>query len=303
MYNCHHCVAPGCIIVTIELLRDKYRPWAIRMMQKERTQRIINGGLAILGTGKARLWQFRRAILEALNVDLHGELDFTEVVAKGNSKNYQLWHHRRWVAEKLGTSATSNELEFTKKILSLDSKHYHAWSHRQWVLQSLGGWEDELNYCDHLLEEDIFNNSAWNQRYFVITRSPILEGLESMRESEVNYAVRAVIARPENESSWRYLRGLYKDDSGSWVNDSQVSSLCLKVLSTKSSSRVFALSTLLDLISYGFQPSQEFRDVVNDLVGSPPGPDSNLAETVCALLEREDPTRANYWRWRRSKLP
>lgn len=33
----------------------------------------------------------------------------------------------------------------------------------QWVLQSLGGWEDELAYCDELLEDDIFNNSAWNQ--------------------------------------------------------------------------------------------------------------------------------------------
>ena len=33
----------------------------------------------------------------------------------------------------------------------------------QWVLQALGGWEDELGYCHELLEEDVFNNSAWNQ--------------------------------------------------------------------------------------------------------------------------------------------
>lgn len=33
----------------------------------------------------------------------------------------------------------------------------------QWVLQALGGWEDELDYCQQLLEDDIFNNSAWNQ--------------------------------------------------------------------------------------------------------------------------------------------
>lgn len=33
----------------------------------------------------------------------------------------------------------------------------------QWVLQELGGWEDELDYCHELLEEDVFNNSAWNQ--------------------------------------------------------------------------------------------------------------------------------------------
>lgn len=33
----------------------------------------------------------------------------------------------------------------------------------QWVLQALGGWEGELDYCQELLEEDVFNNSAWNQ--------------------------------------------------------------------------------------------------------------------------------------------
>lgn len=261
-----------------------------------------------LNPGNYTVWQFRRVILEALNVDLLGELDFTQSISNGNSKNYQLWHHRRWVAEKLGASATSKELEFTKKILSLDAKHYHAWSHRQWVLQSLGGWEDELNYCDDLLQDDVFNNSAWNQRYFVITRSPVLGGLKNMRESEVNYTVRAIIARPENESSWRYLRGLYKDDNVSWVHDSQVSLACLKVLSTKTS-HIFALSTLLDLISHGFQPSREFIDVLNalgvqdsdyDLAETN---DSDLAKTICTMLECEDPIRANYWRWHKSKLP
>jgi protein farnesyltransferase/geranylgeranyltransferase type-1 subunit alpha len=87
------------------------------------------------------------------------------------------------------------------KILALDAKNYHAWSHRQvrnlifmlflftvlyctklsyeyqencplmiillqflqWVLQTLGGWEAELQYCDQLLREDVFNNSVWNQ--------------------------------------------------------------------------------------------------------------------------------------------
>lgn len=40
-------------------------------------------------------------------------------------------HHRRWVAEKLGSEAIIGELEFTKKIFSNDAKNYHAWSHRQ----------------------------------------------------------------------------------------------------------------------------------------------------------------------------
>ncbi|XP_057959121.1 protein farnesyltransferase/geranylgeranyltransferase type-1 subunit alpha [Malania oleifera] len=255
-----------------------------------------------MNAGNYTVWHFRRLILEALNVDLHDELKFVEGIAKSNPKNYQIWHHRRWVAQKLGAYATSKELEFTRNILSLDAKNYHAWSHRQWVLQALGGWEDELEYCRQLLEDDIFNNSAWNQRYFVVTRSPLLGGLETMRESEVNYTIEAIGANPENESPWRYLRGLYKGDDQLWVNDPKVSSVCLKVLNSKTN-YIFALSTLLDLLCHRFKPNQEFENAVGALTTSDSAPQSSFAEMVCSVLVCVDPMRANYWKWRKSKLP
>jgi protein farnesyltransferase/geranylgeranyltransferase type-1 subunit alpha len=102
-------------------------------------------------------------VLEALRSNLEEELDFIESVAENNFKNYQIWHHRRWVAQKLGVGAVSGELEFTEIVLLDDAKNYHAWSHRQWVLQELGGWEGELDFCSRLLEKDVYNNSAWNQ--------------------------------------------------------------------------------------------------------------------------------------------
>ncbi|OVA04595.1 Protein prenyltransferase [Macleaya cordata] len=253
--------------------------------------------------GNYTVWHFRRLILESLDTDLHDELDFIELIAKSNSKNYQIWHHRRWVAEKLGTEATTRELEFTKKILSLDAKNYHAWSHRQWVLQALGGWENELDYCQKLLEEDVFNNSAWNQRYFVVTRSPLLGGLQAMRDSEVTYTVDAILTNPENESPWRYLRGLYKGDTQLLVCDSQVSSACLKVLNANGN-KTFALSLLLDLLCNGFQPSEEFKNAVEgSRTLESDHPDSNLARTICSVLEFEDPMRSNYWKWRKDNLP
>ncbi|KAL9233211.1 hypothetical protein vseg_008235 [Gypsophila vaccaria] len=253
--------------------------------------------------GNYTVWHFRRLVLESLNADLHEELDFVENVAKQNSKNYQIWHHRRWLAEKLGTEARVKELEFTKRILSLDAKNYHAWSHRQWVLQALGGWENELEYCHQLLGDDIFNNSAWNQRYFVITRSPFLGGLDAMRDSEVDYTIDAIIAHPENESPWKYLRGLYKNDLKTWSNDTRVSSVCLKILSTKSRC-IFALSTLLDLICHGFQLSTDFNEAVDALKNTDAGPSSSgLAESICSVLESMDPLRVNYWTWRKTHLP
>jgi len=246
------------------------------------------------------VWHFRRLVLEALNHDLFEELEFIERIAEDNSKNYQLWHHRRWVAEKLGPDVAGRELEFTRRVLSLDAKHYHAWSHRQWTLRALGGWEDELDYCHELLEADVFNNSAWNQRYYVITQSPLLGGLEAMRESEVSYTIKAILTNPANESSWRYLKALYKDDKESWISDPSVSSVCLNVLSRTDCFHGFALSTLLDLLCDGLRPTNEHKDSVRALANEEP--ETNLANLVCTILGRVDPVRANYWAWRKSKI-
>lgn len=252
-----------------------------------------------LNAGNYTVWQFRRLILEALNADLHDELELVERLARNSSKNYQLWHHRRWVAEKLGSEAAGRELEFTKKILVGDEKNYHAWSHRQWVLQTFGGWENELGYCNELLEDDIFNNSAWNQRYFVITRYPGLGGMEATRDSEVNYTIKAILTKPENESPWRYLGGLYKNNMQSFIKDPRVSNVCLKVL-TSQVNCVFALSLMLDLLSHGFDPNQELKSAVEALLPESNSQDLDIFVTVCLVLEIMDPMRVNYWKWRKS---
>ncbi|KAL0413075.1 UNVERIFIED_CONTAM: protein farnesyltransferase/geranylgeranyltransferase type-1 subunit alpha [Sesamum radiatum] len=46
-----------------------------------------------LNSGNYTVWQFRRLILDALNVDLHEELQFVDQITKDNSKNYQIWHN------------------------------------------------------------------------------------------------------------------------------------------------------------------------------------------------------------------
>jgi len=188
------------------------------------------------------------------------------------------------------------------KILALDAKNYHAWSHRQWVLQALGGWESELQYCNQLLEEDIFNNSAWNQRYLVITRSPLLGGLMAMRDSELDYTIEAILANPQNESPWRYLKGLYKGENNLLVADERISDVCLKVLKNDWSC-VFALSLLLDLLRSGLQPSDELKATVEPIRNSNPEmADADLATAVCCALQKCDPLRVNYWSWYKTTL-
>ncbi|KAL0919138.1 hypothetical protein M5K25_011213 [Dendrobium thyrsiflorum] len=273
----------------------------------ERSQRALNltAEAISMNPGNYTVWYFRRLVLEAVNADLNDEMEYVNSVASSNSKNYQIWHHKRWLAEKLGPEVAQKELEFTKRIFAIDAKNYHAWSHRQWVLEALGGWQNELDYCTELLEDDIFNNSAWNQRYFVITRSPFLGGLQSIRESEVTYAVEAILSNPENESPWRYLRGLYKgDDPNLLICNNQISGVCLQVLKTKHNI-IFPLSLLLDLLCHGFQPSAEFVSAVEALRATVPesSSTSSLANTISSILETVDPIRSNYWSWRRSHLP
>ena len=52
----------------------------------------------------------------------------------------------------------SQELEFIADILNQDAKNYHAWQHRQWVIQDFHFWDNELQYVDQLLKEDVRNN-------------------------------------------------------------------------------------------------------------------------------------------------
>ena len=84
-------------------------------------------------------WYYRRKCLEALQghpeADLQKELEFIREMSMESPKNYQLWHHRRCIVERLNDG--SYELQDVEKVLGEDSKNYHAWSHRQWVCMYL----------------------------------------------------------------------------------------------------------------------------------------------------------------------
>ena len=152
-------------------------------------------------------WRYRWQCLEALADEslLQQESSFLERVAASNSKNYQLWNHRRLLAFKLGpkyaqevrsaisspchvsgllssamvicsyggvTRGVLQELEFAANCLDGDAKNYHAWSHRQAVVEQFGLWEEELSFVCTMITADVRNNSAWNQRFCIVSSAP-----------------------------------------------------------------------------------------------------------------------------------
>lgn len=66
-------------------------------------------------------------------------------------------------------------------------------------------YDNELNYIESLLEIDVRNNSAWNQRYFVINNTTGFT--EEVLKREITFVLDMIKNAKENESAWNYLRG------------------------------------------------------------------------------------------------
>lgn len=158
----------------------------------------------MLNAANYTVWYFRRKILFSMeNVSqlLQEECTWLNEMILVHPKNYQIWHHRKEIVSK--SQVYENELDFSAKALSDDSKNYHAWAYRQWLYKTFKKlpFEVEMQYTDYLLEKDVLNNSAWNQRWFIshLSNSPNFE------QSEVEYALAKIDKCVDNEAVWNYL--------------------------------------------------------------------------------------------------
>lgn len=62
----------------------------------------------------------------------------------------------------------------------------------------------ELEFVEYLISQDMRNNSAWNQRYFVINNS---DPNADMIDKELQYTFDKIKILSKNESAWNYIRG------------------------------------------------------------------------------------------------
>jgi protein farnesyltransferase/geranylgeranyltransferase type-1 subunit alpha len=71
--------------------------------------------------------------------------------------------------------------------------------------------DEERRFTEAMINRDVRNNSAWNQR-FVVTFSEndqvTNEALKRTVDSELAFVSRKIEIAPDNESAWNYLRGV-----------------------------------------------------------------------------------------------
>lgn len=152
---------------------------------------------------------FRRLVLVALGeaADWLGELAFCDDMAVAQQKNYQIWHHRQTCVARLGAAVRERDLAHCARMLEDDSKNYHVWSYRQWAVLFHNATTEEDAFSRLMIERDVRNNSAWNERFWVAERLGWLAD-PAAAAAEVEFALQQARRAPSNESPWLYLRGI-----------------------------------------------------------------------------------------------
>lgn len=275
---------PVVSIAYTETYEDCYDYFRAVLKNKEISERAleITRAASFLNPANYTVWQYRREILKGLNKDLHEELNFIQKVILKQSKNYQVWHHRKVLIEWLKDPAKEKFL--TEAVLAKDAKNYHAWQHRQWVIKTFNLYEGELEYIDTLLADDVRNNSAWNQRYFIVNNTTGFT--EEVLDREIDYTLFNIKAVTENESAWNYLRGLLLHDKGGLSKNKKVTEFCEELYKSGNRSP-FLLAVLVDMC----------YEQVNEGGGDSVYTLERARELCDDLATKYDTIRAKYWHY------
>lgn len=231
------------------------------------------------------VWLFRAQCLFATNADLKAELQWLNETALENQKNYQIWHHRNLIVDKL--DSCEGEADFVAQMFEKDAKNYHVWSYRQWLVGRFGLWDEgELEFTEALIEKDVRNNSAWNHRWYVINGKKGAAGVkdEAIRQREIDFAKAAITKAPQNECPWNYLRAVTKKGG---VGLSSLQDFVSRYASIEEPDAVqssYALDLMADILA---------EDGTNKQVAG---------VALDMLASKYDPIRKNFWEYRKGLL-
>ncbi|KAF2178640.1 farnesyltransferas-like protein [Zopfia rhizophila CBS 207.26] len=267
------------------------------MARNEMSERVLELTEHIIDMNPAHytVWLYRAKVLSATNSDLSREIAWLNPTALRHLKNYQIWHHRQTIIDKLDSHV--GEADFIATMLEQDAKNYHVWSYRQWLVKRFalfpgkggadGEWdgEKELKWTEGMIEADVRNNSAWNHRWFVVLGGREGETVsDDFIKREIDYAQAAIRKAPQNQSSWNYLRGIVRHAK---LPVSALKDFALEFATLESSDQVHSCHAL-DLLAEIYAAEENTWD--------------EAAKAFELLATKYDPVRAQYWKYRQGLL-
>ena len=222
-------------VVLIDYAReyvDAMNTWRAVYASNERSERVLDLTREIIrmNGGAYTVWHHRWELVRSLGVDLAEEMRYAGEMSRANPKNYQVWNHMRLCSQAMKHSGDANECELagvlneenTRIALMMDAKNIHAWTQRAWAVRTFDQWESEMTFTERMIDDDVRNNSAWNQRFVCVHDSPGgggFGGEEGVKraEAELAFAECQLEKSRHNESAWNYIRGILKKmPDGGW---------------------------------------------------------------------------------------
>ncbi|KAL0632934.1 CAAX geranylgeranyltransferase alpha subunit [Maublancomyces gigas] len=250
------------------------------MAKDEMSERVLKVTEDVIEMNPAHytVWLYRAKTLFALGKDLVEEKNFLNDMALRHQKNYQIWHHRQLIMDRIDDS--TGETEFTVTMFEKDCKNYHVWSYRQWLVRRFDLWDKgEIEYIDTLLEQDVRNNSAWNHRFFVVFgREETVP--KDIVDREIRVCEDAIFIAPQNLSPWSYVRGVLKKANLPLSTFEKTASFYAPLDNPDKIRSSHALDILADI--YAEKGEQKERALI----------------ALDFLAKKYDPIRANYWNYR-----
>lgn len=154
-----------------------------------------------------------------------------------------------------------------------------------------------MEYINELIDLDIRNNSAWNQRYFYLSNKSDLNKEENHLTEEIEYCLSKIDLCVDNESSWNYLRALVARNKN--VYPDNVIQFCRNKLSMdkEDEKSPFLIAFLVDYNSIKSKELLKSTKDSNELKTYA----KESVELLESLASKYDTIRANYWNYLISK--
>ena len=184
------------------------------------------------------------ALMKRLEELIKSEMEMLVGLALRDPKCYQIWHHRKWMFEKIwevenalkiqgvvSKKCVAQDIKICDKFLARDERNFHAWNYRcfltkylidRFPAEALATVERELGFLQGKLESNFSNYSAihFKTKYLVLReqlKAPAL--LAKLPDDqvavpwatvaqEVAFCKEGLFIAPYEQSLWIYLSWL-----------------------------------------------------------------------------------------------